>query len=308
MESEHGQLELGLEAFAGLLEEFRRGNIADRRREKATLDRHLAELSRRWDLRFPGFPQERCAYASAGGVHRRGVRDAYLKKIIVKLLEAEGDNLPNRTIVNPACVIGRHARDLAARLSHFKVIATDIFPGSNWLYERLRIRPTPDNYEFQQDDIFQPKVQAKPTAVVFFGACGSLSDAAMDYAIGANCPYLMCRTCCHDNIGANTRIIKRFTLLNWSFRFKNLSYSWARKKLKGHYFSPKYSAGQYPRSQVARGLSHSSEFVEISRNSVDSDICRAIIDLDRYLRLVENQYRVWYKGELLVARRTADGA
>jgi hypothetical protein len=308
MESEHGQLRVGLEAFAGLLEEFRRGNIAGRRREKAALDQHLAELSKTWDLRFPDFPQERCAYASARGVHRRGIRDAYLKKIIVKLLDADGQDLPNKTIVNPVCVIGRHARDLAARLRHFKVIATDIFPGSNWLYERLRIRPTPDNYEFQQDDIFRPNVQARPTAVVFFGACGSLSDAAMDYAIRAHCPYLMCRTCCHDNIGGNTRIIRRFTLLNGSFRFKNLVYSVAREKLKGHYFSPKYSAGQYPGSQTARGLSNSSEFIEISRNSVDSDICRAIIDLDRYLRLVENGYNVWYKGELFVARRTADGA
>ena len=50
MESERGQLELGSEAFAGLIEEFRRGHIAGRRREKAALDQHLAELSRRWDL------------------------------------------------------------------------------------------------------------------------------------------------------------------------------------------------------------------------------------------------------------------
>ena len=307
MESEHGQLQVGLAAFAGLLDEFRRGNIADRRREKAAMDRHMVELRKRWDRQFPGFPQERFAYASARGVRRRGVRDAYLKIIIVRLLEAERDHLSNKTIVNPACVIGRHARDVAGRLRDFKAIATDIFPGSNWLYEHARLTRNPDNYEFHQDDIFEPKVEATPTAVVFFGACGSLSDAALDYAIKSNCPYLMCRTCCHDNIGGNTRITKRFTPLNWFFRFKNLSYSWARRRLKGYYFSARYSADQYPRSRAARGMSDSREFLEISRNSVDSDICRAIIDLDRYLFLVESRYDVWYKGELFIARRDRAG-
>jgi hypothetical protein len=43
--------------------------------------------------------------------------------------------------------------------------------------------------------------------------------------------------------------------------------------------------------------------MEASRNSVDSDVCRTIIDLDRYLKLAEAQYDIWYKGELFVARR-----
>ena len=297
------QFELGTEALAGLLDEFRRGNIANQRREKQALERHLAELGKRWDRQFPGFPQERYAYASARGVWRRGVRDAYLKTIIVRLLEAESDNLPDRTVVNPACVFGRHARDLAGRLRDFKVIATDIFPWSNWLYEQVTLRRSPGNYEFRQDDIFEPKVQARPAAVVFFGACGSLSDAAMDYAIKSSCPYLMCRTYCHDNIGGNTWITRKFTLLNLFFRFKNLSYAWAKKKLKGHYFSVMYSADQYPRSRAARGMSRSDELLELSRNSVDSDICRAIIDLDRFLYLAESGYDVWYKGELFVVIR-----
>jgi hypothetical protein len=296
-----------MEALGGLLDEFRRGNIANRRRQKQAMDRHTMELCKRWDRQFPGFPQERFAYASARGVWRRGVRDAYLKTIIVRLLEAEQNDLADRTLVNPACVFGRHARDLAGWLRDFRVIATDIFPWSNWLYERVKLRRSPDNYEFHQDDIFEPKVEARPTAVVFFGACGSLSDAAMDYAIRSNCPYLMCRTCCHDNIGGNTRIVKRFTLLNWSFRLKNFSYSWARRRLKGHYFSGRYAADQYPRSVAARGVSHPEEFLEISRNSVGSDICRAIIDLDRYLHLAESGYNVWYKGELFVARRDRTG-
>lgn len=303
MENANEQFELGTEALAGLLDEFRRGHIAKRRREKLALDRHLAELCKRWDRQFPGFQQERYAYASAAGVWRRGIRDAYLKTIIVKLLKAERDELPDRAVVNPACVFGRHARDLARRLRDFKVIATDIFPWSNWLYEQVILRRSPGNYEFRQDDIFEPKVQARPAAVVFFGACGSLSDAAMDYAIQSSCPYLMCRTCCHDNIGGNTRIVRRLTPLNLFFRFKNLSYSLAKKKLKGHYFSARYSADQYPRSTAARSLSHSEEFLEISRHSVDSDMCRAIIDLDRYLHLAESGYNVWYKGELFVASR-----
>lgn len=297
------QFELGVEALAGLLDEFRRGNIADRRRGKQVIERYMAELNKRWDRQFPGFPQERYAYASARGVRRRGMRDAYLKTIIVRLLEAERDNLPDKTIVNPACVFGRHARNLARRLRDFKVIATDIFPWSNWFYEQVTLRQSPTNYEFQQDDIFEPKVEAVPAAVVFFGACGSLSDAAMDYAIQSNCPYLMCRTCCHDNIGGNTQIVKRLTFLNFLFRFKNLSYSWAKRKLKGHYFSVRYSAGEYPRSAAARGMSHSEEFLDVSRNSVDSDICRSIIDLDRFLHLTESGYDVWYKGEVFVARR-----
>ncbi|UCC97001.1 MAG: hypothetical protein JSW66_14290 [Phycisphaerales bacterium] len=303
MEGEHGQLELGSQAFVGLLEAFRRGNIAERRCERQTLERHLGGLSGRWDEEFPGFPQERSAYASFGGMRRRGVRDAYLKQIIVRLLETQTLDLPDKTIINPACVIGRHARDLAVRLPNFKVIATDIFPASNRLYEYVRLKRTSENYEFRQDDLFESKVDAGAAAVVFFGACGSLSDAAMDWAIRADCPYLMCRTCCHDNIGGNTRITKRFTLLNLSFRFKNLGFSWAAEHLKGHYFSAKYSADQYPRSRAAAGLSHSKEFLEISRNSADSDICRALIDLDRYMHLAESGYNVWYKGELFVACR-----
>jgi len=78
--------------------------------------------------------------------------------------------------------------------------------------------------------------------------------------------------------------------------------------MKGHYFSEKYALGKYPRSRAARGMSSPNEFLEISRNSVNSDICRTIIDLDRYMHLAENRYRVWYRGELFVAVRTAEHA
>jgi hypothetical protein len=300
------QLKPALEAFGGLIEEFHRGNIFNKRLEKAALERHIGRLAKEWDKRFVNFPKTRRLFASFRGVLRRGVRDKYLKNIIVKLLEAEDQTGANKTIVNPACVAGRHARDLARRLKNYKVLGTDILPVPNWLYGKILFGGTPANYQFRQENIFEPNAERTPAAVVFFGACGSLSDAVMDYAIESNCPLLICRTCCHDNICGNTRITKRFSLLNWSFRFKNHVYSIVQEKMKGHYFSEKYSLEKYPRSLVARRLSSSNEFLKISQNSVNSDICRSIIDLDRYMYLVENNYCVWYKGELFVAQKTAE--
>ena len=299
-----GQLEIGLEAFAGLLDEFRSGTATNRRLEPRALEHHLRELSAGWDESFPGLLRERYPYASVRGVYRRGVRDKYLKKIVEKLLEVAGPETAGKTIVNPACVFGRHARDLASRLGHFKVIATDIDRRFNWLYDRIVWSRKPGNYHFVQDDIFNPRLKAAPTAVVFFGACGSISDGAIDYAIESGCPYLICRTCCHDNIGGNTTITKRFNVLNWAFRLKNVAYARRRCKGGGDYFSPKYTRDRYPQSHAARGLSNSDEFIEISRDSVDSDLCRSIIDLDRYLHLVESGYEVLYRAELFVARKS----
>lgn len=299
MESDTKQFDWGIKALKGLLGEFRKGHIVDKQLEKRILKRHLNELFQRWDNMFPGFPHQQSSYTSLWGVIRRGVRDKYLKSIIVSLLKAEKSPSENNTIVNPACVIGRHTRDLASRLKHYRVIATDIDPAPNWLYGHIR-RRHPANFEFRQDNIFSPQLNVTPTAVVFFGACGSVSDGAIDYAIHSKSPYLICRTCCHDNIGGNTRIVKRPTALNRAFRLKNFIFSKARILKKEFYFSDKYSQEQYPRSQAARKLSDSTEFLDISRNSVDSDICRAIIDLDRYLRLIENGYNAWYKGELLI--------
>jgi hypothetical protein len=44
----------------------------------------------------------------------------------------------------------------------------------------------------------------------------------------------------------------------------------------------------------------------MARCSPESDICRAIIDLDRYLYLAERGFRVEYQGELIVAERSAN--
>ena len=106
------QLEMGAVAMEGLFGEFRAGNIGERGLEKVGVGRHLGDLSRRWDERFPGLPGELFAYSSSKGLSRHGRRDAYLKGIIVGLLEGRQGGM----IVNPACVWGRHSRDLARRL------------------------------------------------------------------------------------------------------------------------------------------------------------------------------------------------
>jgi len=295
------QLKIGSEAMEGLLGEFRAGNIGQPGVEKIRLGRHLGELSRRWDERFPGLPEEPFAYLSFKGISRKGRRDQYLKRIIVKLLAGcEGG-----TIVNPACVWGRHSRDLARRLPPHRVLGTDIQGAWDWLYGHIPWTRTPANYRFRRDDIFNPKVQGEPSAVVFFGACASLSDAAMDYAIGSHCPLLVCRACCHTMIGGNIDIVKRPDFMNRVFRFMNFilakRLAKLREKADGHYFSPKYSAEHYPRSETAKRLTNSKEVREVARNTVNSDICRSIIDLDRYLHLAEAGYDVWYRAEMFVA-------
>ena len=101
------------------------------------------------------------------------------------------------------------------------------------------------------------------------------------------------------------KIAHRLRPINLFFRFYNWCMSRMLKKEKyaGFYFSDKYSKEHYPRSEAARGVSSSDEFSEISRNAVDTDICRTIVDLDRYLLLTEKGYNVWYRGELFVAER-----
>ena len=299
MADRESQLEIGAKAIEDLLGEFRAGNFGRRDAEKESLEKHLAELSKRWDERFPGLPEEQVPYSSLKGVSRRGGRDEYLKGIIVKLLEG----IEGETIVNPVCVWGRHGRDLAKRLPGGRVLSTDINPRYDRFYNRWPWSRTPGNYEFVKDDIFNPKAEAKPSAVVFFGACASLSDAAMDYAIESHCPLLACRACCHAMIGGNTDIVKRPDFLNRLVRLQFFIFAkkLAKLKAKGHYFSPKYSAEHYPRSETAKTLTNSDELIEVARNAISSDICKSIIDLDRYLHLAESGYDVWYRAEMFVA-------
>ena len=298
MSGSKDQLEMSEVAMEGLLGEFRAGNIGERGLEKIGLGRHLGELSRRWGEKFPGLPEEPFAYSSFKGISRKGRRDEYLKRIIVKLLAGcEGG-----MIVNPACVWGRHSRDLARRLRALNVIGSDIQGAWDWVYGHMPWTRTPANYQFRRDDIFEPKVQVEPSAVVFFGACASLSDAAMDYAIGSHCPLLVGRTCCHAMIGGNIETVKpdfvsRLFLFLMAKRLARL-----REKPDGRYFSPRYSAEHYPRSETAKRLTNSKEVIEVARNAVSSDICRSIIDLDRYLHLAEAGYDVWYRAEMFVSQ------
>jgi hypothetical protein len=304
----HGEREEALSALVGLLQEFRKGRIVSPSAERSGMEQHSGGLTARWDEKFPGFPREYFPYTSFRGQHYRGRRDAYLKDIIVRLL-ANCDS-SETTIVNPACVFGRHACDLASRLTHVRVIGTDIDPHWYQIYRLMRWRRIPDNCTFVKDDIFDPRLHAQPTAVVFFGACGAVSDGAIDYAIDSGAEYLMCRTCCHDNIGGNVAITRRFNSVNRFFRFKNWGYRRMRRKAKyaGYYFSDKYTCSAYPRSESAGAVSNPDEFQALARHSADSDICRAIVDLDRYLHLVERGFSVVYQGELFVAERKVKGA
>ncbi|MCP4261190.1 MAG: hypothetical protein GY774_27335 [Planctomycetes bacterium] len=126
----------------------------------------------------------------------------------------------------------------------------------------------------------------------------------MDYAIGSHCPLLACWACCHAYIGGNTHIVKRPDFWNRVSRFQAfiLAKRLARLREKSRYFSPKYSAEHYPRSETAKRLTNSKEMIEVACNTVSSDICRSIIDLDRYLHLTEAGYDVWYRAEMFVAQ------
>ena len=303
----HEERETPLAALAGLLALFRRGDIYAPQAEREGISRQTGLLSEMWDKQFPGFPTQYFPYTSFRGEHYRGRRDAYLVNIIVRILSR---HLPHETtIVNPACVFGRHACRIAARLPEATVVGTDIDPGWHRIYLFANGFDLPENYAFVKDNVFESQVKVRPTAVVFFGACGAVSDGAIDYAIDSGARYLMCRTCCHDNIGGNVTIVKRPNSVNRFFRFKNWTYRRMRDDARyaGFYFSDKYSRQAYPRSASARGMSSADEFQAVARHSTDSDICRAIIDLDRYLHLVESGFSVFYQGELFVAQRKDAG-
>ena len=127
----------------------------------------------------------------------------------------------------------------------------------------------------------------------------------MDFAVASGARYLMCRTCCHDNIGGNISVIKRPSRVNRFFRIKNRSFAGMIRsgKYQDYYFSDNYSRKAYPRSEAARSVTASGELLNAARHSADSDICRAILELDRCLYLMENGYTVIYQGELFFAER-----
>jgi len=295
--------EIALKAMAGLLDVFRQGNIIDPKAEREGIERHTAWLAAAWDEKFPRFPRQYFPFTSFRGQYYRGRRDTYLKDIIVRTL-ADCDS-GEATVVNAACVFGRHACYLASRLPRVRIVGTDIQPAWHWAYRIVRRNNFPDNYSFVRDNIFATKLDVRPIAVVFFGACGSVTDGAIDYGINSGARYLMFRTCCHDIIGGNLSVIKRFNNVNRFFRLKNWSLGRMIRsgKYPDYYFSDKYTREAYPRSGAAKSVVTAEDLMEAAKYSADSDICRAIIDLDRYLYLVEKGFDVVYQGELFVAER-----
>ncbi len=99
--------ETPLASLTGLLNLFRRGHIIEPHAECRGIKQHTSSLTELWDRKFPGFPNEYFPYTSFRGQNNRGRRDAYLRSIIVQILAKY--NTTNITIVNPACVFGRHA-------------------------------------------------------------------------------------------------------------------------------------------------------------------------------------------------------
>jgi hypothetical protein len=291
--------------LVSLLDEFRHGTIADKDRthEDTVIRSHLSEQHAAWDRVFPGFPDHPWKRRTGMWEHNRGKRDAYLKHLLVTHLRE--DKSENRTIVNPATVFGRHARAIARELPDHDVIGSDIEPGLNRLYRLVSWWKYPNlkNYRFMRENIFEPDLERRPLAVTFFGACGAVTDGCMDYAIGVESPFLLCRSCCHDNIGGNTDIVRRPNNLNRFFVWKNRAFKWIKWLDNGQYFSDRHTKEAYPRSRAAREIMDSDTIIEIARNSVDSDICRSLIDLDRCLYLQENGYDVLYREELFFAHR-----
>ncbi len=291
--------------LVGLLGEFQRGAIADvdRLQETLAVETHLGVLAEAWDSVLPGFPACPWKRRTLTWEYHRGARDAYLKQLIADIVPANVG--PRRLIVNPAAVFGRHARALAKSLPEFDVIGSDIEPKWNRLYQFVNFWRYHNltNYQFVQEDIFNPDARRLPATIAFWGACGSVTDGCIDCAIATNTPFLICRSCCHDNIGGNTHVVRRPGALNRFFVLKNRLLLKEQLQQTGAYFCNRYGKSAYPRSQAARDLVSSDTLIAVAQNSVDSDICRSLIDLDRCLYLQEHGYDVVYREELFFAHK-----
>jgi hypothetical protein len=289
------------EAMDNLLREVQRGRIADRKRllEEETIKTTFADIFATWDKAFPPFPRCRFRRRTVARELMKGRRDAYLRDIIISCAQMEDQ--PNRLIVNLAAVYGGNARLLARALPQSEVLATDIEPRGDAVFSVFS--KTLNNYRFLPENVYQPNLDRRPYIVVFFGACGSLTDASMQYAIDVNSPFLICRSCCHDNTGGNTDLVRRWTLINLVASLKNIKFLYYSKKTPGYYFCDRYDKSAYPKSKVAKELMSPETFMHIVSNCADSDICRSIIDLDRCLYLREHGYDVMYREELFFAHK-----
>ena len=287
-------------ALGLLLNEFRLGRIADRARllEETAIRAHLGQQIQAWDTVFPEFPKYSEKRRTLLRVFKRERKDAYIRRLIVDTLTGFGTE--HRVIVNPAAVEGRHARFLARDMPQFEIIASDIDARWDALYRLVCLR-SPKNYRFVQESIFEPDLGRRPAAIVFFGACGSVTDGAIDYGVAVQAPFLIFRTCCHENISGNDTIVKRWSMINRYFAMKNWQFSKYKRRNNGFYFTDKYNQDAYPRSKAGRDLADSEIFLQVARNAVDSDICISIMDLDRAIHLQEQGYDVMYREEVFFA-------
>ena len=294
-----------IKPLSALLNEFRLGKVADRARvlEEKAIQTHLGRHMHAWETVFPEFPKFSEKRRTFIRLMKRERKDAYLRRLVVDALT--GFETENRLIVNPAAVEGRQARYLARDLPQYEILGSDIDRRWEALY-RLIIQRSPKNYRFVQESIFEPDMGRRPVAVVFFGGCGSLSDGATDYGVAVAAPFLIFRTCCHDNICGNVKIVKRWSMINIYLATKNWQFARYKRKNNGFYFTDKYNQDDYPRSKVARDLADSETFLRVAQNSVDSDICISIIDLDRAVYLQEQGYDVLYRDEVFFAHARGD--
>src|SRR4029078_6115815 len=114
----------------------------------------------------------------------RGAKDALLKTVIERLCaDAPG------VVLTPCCVFARHGQHIARRLPAATVVASDIV--STWQrlfqgYSTLRLRRPPSNFRFDVQSVYDIEPARAPLAVVFFGGCGSMTDAAFRLAVGSH--------------------------------------------------------------------------------------------------------------------------
>ncbi len=287
-------------ALGQLLNEFRLGRIADRARllEETAIQTHLGQHIQAWDAVFPEFPKYSEKRRTLLRLFKRERKDTYIRRLVVDALT--GLDTENRVIVNPATVEGRQAMYLARALPDFEIIGTDIDGRWEALYRRV-CRKSQTNFRFVQESIFEPDLGRRPTAIVFFGACGSVSDGAIDYGIDVEAPFLIFRTCCHENIGGNVETVREWSMINRYLAMKNWQFSRYKKRNNGFYFTDKYNRDAYPRSEAGRDLADSETFLQVARSAVNSDICISIIDLDRAIYLQEQGYDVLYRDEVFFA-------
>lgn len=232
----------------------------------------------------------------------RGAKDALLKTVIERLCaDAPG------VVLNPCCVFARHGQHIARRLPAATVVASDIV--STWqrlfqVYSTLRLRRPPSNFRFDVQSVYDIEPARAPLAVVFFGGCGSMTDAAFRLAVGSHARYIVGRACCHENIGMNTTVTTlKFTPWSIGHRVKNRIYRVCADRL-GHYGHPTATIDTYPLSRTFRALIDSAGMRRCAQHAVDCRLCQTVIDLDRASFLEESGYTLLaYNENMFVAVR-----